>query len=162
MSNDVIISVYHIHHLEFHDRTLHFSVDCKQKVKIWDKLVLMIIWVTLYSVNYKDVIWVKYCTAPERPDTEKFSSFMHSILWTLDNKCGTHIIIIYSPHIIFISNLHISYLYIYMRVCIVFLLLYCTLSIWIFVYYYFYYLCPVAVFLLHCGASVTITNSSYL
>ncbi len=37
-------------------------------------------------------------------------------------------------------------------------LLFCTLPICIFAYYY----CPVAVILLHCRASVTITNSSYV
>ncbi len=75
MSNDVIISVYHIHHLEFHDRTLHFSVDCKQKVKIWDKLVLIhlsnncIVWIIK--------TWSEWSTALHQNDQTR-KSFLPS------------------------------------------------------------------------------------
>ncbi len=59
----------------------------------------------------------------------------------------------------FISVLHISDLYTHN--CLYYILCFCYFVHCLFVYLYIilYYLCPV---LLHCGASVTITNFSYV
>ncbi len=86
---------------------------------------------------------------------------------TLNVEHTTHntIYIIYSSHIlIYISNLHISYLYIHNCLYYILYLLFFTLPILYICIYSFYYLCPVLLlsFLLHCGASVTISNSLYV
>ncbi len=91
---------------------------------------------------------------------------------TLNMEHTTLLYIIYLSHIlIYISNLHIAYLYIhnclyYMLCFVLYLLHFFFLYIAYFVYLYIIILlsvsCPVAVFLLHCDASVTITNSSYV
>ncbi len=64
----------------------------------------------------------------------------------------------------FISNLHISDLYTHN--CLYYILCFCYFVHCLFVYLYIILLlsvsCPVAVILLHCGASVTITNSLYV
>ncbi len=64
----------------------------------------------------------------------------------------------------FISNLHISDLYTHN--CLYYILCFCYFVHCLFVYCILLFLlsvsCPVAVILLHCGASVTITNSSYV
>ncbi len=108
--------------------------------------------------------------APERPDTGTVSFPKQSISWTLDIKRGTHntiihYYIIYSSRILFFSNVyhtgHISDLYTHN--CLYYILFFPILYI---AYLYIILLlsvsCPVAVILLHCGASVTITNSSYV
>ncbi len=89
------------------------------------------------------------------------------VLSPLDIKCGTHnnIYIIYSSHILISHfNLHISDLYTHN--CLYYILCFCYFVHCLFVYLYIILLlsvsCPVAVILLHCGASVTITNSSYV
>ncbi len=86
---------------------------------------------------------------------------------TLNVEHTTHntIYIIYSSHIhIFHFNLHISDLYTHN--CLYYILCFCYFVHCLFVYLYIILLlsvsCPVAVILLHCGASVTITNSSYV
>ncbi len=86
--------------------------------------------------------------APERPDTETVSSLRQSISWTLDIKHGTHntVIQLFIHHTLIFS----------FQICTSDLThncLYCTLCFYHFVH------CPCI--LLHCGASVTITNSSY-
>ncbi len=106
--------------------------------------------------------------APERPDTETVSLPKQSISWSLDIKCGTHNTImqlLFTTHTLFnFSNLHMSYLYTHN--CLYFILCFFYFVHCLFVYLYIVLLlsvfCPVAVILLHCGASVTITNSSYV
>ncbi len=101
---------------------------------------------------------------PERPDTETVSFPKQSISWTLDIKHGTVNTIIQ----LFIHHTHLFFHFKFARqtshiiVCIV----YSVFAILYIAYLYIVILlsvsCPVAVILLHCGASVTITNSSYV
>ncbi len=97
------------------------------------------------------------CT-PDQPDTGTVSSPKQSISWTLGIKHGhtTLLYIIYSLHILifFISNLHIADLY--TQNCLYYILCFCYFVHCLFVYCYF------VVCVLSCGASVTITNSSYV
>ncbi len=86
------------------------------------------------------------------------------------HKHGTHNTIIHylftthTYYFFFISILHISDLYTHN--CLYYILCFCYFVHCLFVYLYIILLlsvsCPVAVILLHCGASVTITNSSYV
>ncbi len=104
-----------------------------------------------------------------RPDTETVSSLRQSISWTLDNKRGTHNTII---HYLFITHTYFSFqiftcqtshIIVYIIYCVIILYIFCTLPICIFVHYSLSFMsCPVSVILLHCGASVRITNSSYV
>ncbi len=85
--------------------------------------------------------------------------------WQLNAEHTTLLYIMLSSHIlIFISNFHISYLYIQnCSILYIVFLLFCTLPICIFVHYSLLSVsCPVAVILLHCGASVTKTNSLFV
>ncbi len=97
-----------------------------------------------------------------------FSCMRQSISWTLDNNVEhtTLLYIIYSSHIhIYISNLHISFLYLHNCWCymLCFLLfLYNVYFVYLYIIILFSVSCPFAVFRLHCGASVTITHSSYV
>ncbi len=103
-----------------------------------------------------------------RPDTGTVSSLKQSISWTLDINVEhtTLLYIIYSPHILFFffSILHISDLYTHN--CLYYILCFCYFVHCLFVYLYIILLLsvssPVAVILLHCGAYVTIANSSYV
>ncbi len=82
---------------------------------------------------------------------------------TINMEHTTLLYIIYSSHIFifFISILHISDLYTHN--CLYYILCFCYFVHCLFVYYSFISVsCPVAVIQLHCGASVTITNSSYV
>ncbi len=117
------------------------------------------------SLNCYRLVDATELWAPERPDTGTVSSLRQSISWTLDIKRGTHntIYIIYSPHILIFSFQFCTYqtcthIYVY--------IIYCVFAILYIAYLYIILLlsvsCPVAVILLHCGASVTITNSSYV
>ncbi len=103
--------------------------------------------------------------APERPDTETVSFPKQSISRILDTKRGTH-----NTIQLFI---HLTYLFFLFQICTCQILthncLYCILCFCHFVHWHLYFcillvycLCPVTVILLHCGASVTITNSSYV
>ncbi len=120
-----------------------------------------------HSLNCYRLVDATELWAPERPDTETVSSLRQSISWTLDNKVEhtTLLYIIYPPHIlIYISNLYISYLYIHN--CLLYIVVvFFFLHYFVYLYIIIFLLsgsCAVAVFLLHCGASVTITNSLYL
>ncbi len=103
--------------------------------------------------------------APERPDTGTVSSLKLSISWTPDIKHGTHNTII---HYLFITHTYFSFQIsdLYTHNCLYYILCFCYFVHCLFVYLYIVLLlsvsCPVAVILLHCGASVTITNSSYV
>ncbi len=78
-------------------------------------------------------------------------SMEHTTLFTL---------FIHHTCLIFNFNFaHIRPVHTQLSILYIVFLLFCTLPICILL---FYYLCPVAVILLHCGASVTITNSSYV
>ncbi len=81
----------------------------------------------------------------------------------IDIKCGTH-------NTIYI--IHHTYLFFSFQICtyqtcthIIVYIIYCVFAILYIAYLYIILLlsvsCPVAVILLHCGASVTRTNSSY-
>ncbi len=113
------------------------------------------VWSTLQSSKHQNGQTQKQFLPPSNPSHEHL---------TLNVEHTTLLYIIYSSHIlIYISNLHISYLYIhnclYYILCFCF---FCTLPI-LYICILFFLLsvsCPVAVFPLHCGASVTITNSS--
>ncbi len=113
--------------------------------------------------------------APERPDTETVSSPKQSISWTLDMEHTTllynyvftthleHTTLLYNylftTHVFFFSFQICTYQTSHITVSIV----YCFSH---FVHLYIVLLlsmsCTFAVLLLHCGASVTITNSSYV
>ncbi len=92
----------------------------------------------------------------------------HSLfeLLPLNVEHTTLLYIIYSSHIL------ISFLICTYHTCtyIIVYIIYCVFAILYIVYFVYYILfflllsvsCPVAVILLHCGASVTITNSSYV
>ncbi len=109
------------------------------------------------SLNYYRLIDATELWAPERPDTETVSSLRQSISWTLDIKRGTHNTT-YSSHILIFISICTFHTCIYIHT----LSIYCVFAILYIVYLYIilYYLCPVI--LLHCGASVTITHSSYV
>ncbi len=119
------------------------------------------------SLNCCGLVEATELWAPERPDTGTVSSLRQSISWTLDIKCKTHntyTLFIHHTYLfsfqictfhLYIHNFlyncvfdisHIAYLYICTLFFIILLLLF-LLSV----------SCPVAVILLHCGASVTIT-----
>ncbi len=111
------------------------------------------------SLNCYRLVDATELWAPERPDTETVSFPKQCISWTRDIKRRTHttlLYIIYSSHIlIFISicTFHTcTYIIVYIVYC-VFDILY--IIILLSVSY------PVAVTLLHCGASVTKSNSLY-
>ncbi len=104
--------------------------------------------------------------APERQGTETVSSLRQSISWTLDNKRGTHNTII---HYLFITHTYFIFkfarhtcTYIIVYIIYIVFFLFCTLPICILFFIIGVLSCPVAVILLHCGASVTIANSSYV
>ncbi len=105
--------------------------------------------------------------APEQPDTETVSFPKQFMSWTLDVKHGTHSTIIqlfiHHTYLFFISNLHMSDL---THNCLYCILYFCHFVYCLFVNLYIVILlsvfCSVAVILLHCWASVTITNSSYV
>ncbi len=83
-----------------------------------------------------------------------FSCMRQSISWTLDNNVEhtTLLYIIYSSHIhIYISNLHISFLYLHNGdvICCVFCF-FCTMSILYICILLFYYLCPVLLLFFGC------------
>ncbi len=119
------------------------------------------------SLNYYHRVDTTELWAPERPDTETVSSPKQSISWTLDIKRGIHNTGIHylftSNTYFFILNLHKSDLTHNCSYCI---LCFCHFVHCLFVYLYIVLLlsvsCHVAVILLHCGASVTITNPSYV
>ncbi len=98
------------------------------------------VWSTLQSSEHQNDQTQKQFLNPSNP----FS-------WKPDIKRGTHntIIQLFIHHILifFISNLYMSDL---THNCLCCILFFCCLS------------CPVTVLLLHCEASVTITNSSYV
>ncbi len=117
-------------------------------------------------LNYFPLVDATELWAPERPDTETVSFPKQSISWTLDTKCGTHNTIIQ----LFIHHAHLFFLF-QMCTCqtcthIIVCIVYCVFAILNIAYLYIVLLlsvsCPVTVILLHCGASVTITNSSYV
>ncbi len=113
--------------------------------------------------------------APERPDTETVSSPKQSISWTLDMEHTSLLYnYVFTTHL---ENTTLLYNYLFtthllffsFQICTSDLThncLYCILCFFHFVHLYIVLLlsvsCPVAVLLLHCGASVTITNSSYV
>ncbi len=92
--------------------------------------------------------------APERPDTGTVSSLRQSILWTLDNNCGTHNTI-YT--LIYLTHLHLHFKFahnipVHTKLSIV-IYLYIQLSIWILLFpiYLFYFILLLSVFLSrHC------------
>ncbi len=101
------------------------------------------------SLNCYRLVNATELWAPERPDTETVSSLKQSISWTLDIKRGTHNTIIlflntYLLHFKFAPNIpvHTNCLFVY-----------CSFVVCV---------CPGAVILLHRGATVTKTNSSYV
>ncbi len=112
------------------------------------------------SLNCYRLVDATELWAPERPDTETVSSLRQFISWTLDINME-HTTHHYSSHLFFISNLHISDLY-----TIIVYIIYCVFAFLYTAYLYIIILssvsCSVSVFLLHCGASITITNSSYV
>ncbi len=117
------------------------------------------------SLNCYRLVDATELWAPERPDTGTVSSLKLYISWTLDIKRGTHehyLHYLFITHTyFFISILHISDLY--THICLYYILCFCHFVHCLFVYYSLLSVsCPVAVILLHCGASVTITNSSYV
>ncbi len=123
-----------------------------------------------HSLNYYCLVDATKLWAPERPDTDTVSFPKQSISWTLDIKRGTHSTIIhylFTTHTyFFISNLHMSDLThkcLYWILChfihCLFVYLYIVLLLYIVLYIVS---CPVTVLLFYCGASVTITNSSYV
>ncbi len=117
-------------------------------------------------LNYFPLVDATELWAPERPDTETVSFPKQSISWTLDPKCGTHNTIIqlfiHDAHLFFLFQMCTCQTCTHIIVCIV----YCVFAILNIAYFYIVLLlsvsCPVTVILLHCGASVTITNSSYV
>ncbi len=120
---------------------------------------------TSNTSNYYRLVDATELWAPERPDTGTVSFHKQSISWTLDIKRGSH------NTIMQLCNHH-TYLFVHFKfahqtcthiiVCIVF----CLFAILYIAYLYSILLlsvsCPVAVILLHWGASVSITNSSYV
>ncbi len=90
------------------------------------------------SLNCYHLVDATALWAPERPDTETVSSLRQSITWTLDIKRGTHNTIIQYLFIthtfFFISNLHISDLY--MHNCLYYILCFCYFVHCLFVYVY--------------------------
>ncbi len=153
----------------------YINIKCKNTIHFctypeWAKGLAKSLWTPHIqhtpSLNCYRLVDATELWAPERPGTGTVSSLRQFISWTLDNNVEhtTLLYIIYSSHIlIYISNWHISYLY--MHNCLYYILCFCffwTLPIlYICILLFLLSLsCPVAVFLLHCGASVTITNSS--
>ncbi len=88
---------------------------------------------------------------------------------TLNMEHTTLLYIIYSSHNLFTFQICTYHTYTYRIVyiiccvlcCIFFISFFCTLPI-LYIIILLSVSCPVSVFLLHCGASVTITNSSYV
>ncbi len=107
------------------------------------------IWSTLQSSQHQNDQAQKQFLPSGNPSHENLT-----VMWNTQHK--TLLYIIYSSHIlIYILNLHIipTYIIVYIIYCI-----FCTLPI-LYICILFFLLCvscPVAVFLLHCGASVTI------
>ncbi len=108
----------------------------------------------------------RYRALSTRMTRHRNSFFPQEVIsWTLDNNVEhTTLFTLFIHHHTYISfqfaisDLYTHNVYIYMCFCF---FLNC-----LFVYFVYYSLlsvsCPVAVILLHCGASVTITNSSYV
>ncbi len=120
------------------------------------------LWPLTPSLNCYRLVDATELWASERPDTETVSSLRQSISWTLDIKRGTHIkhyytLLIHHTFLFFISNFHMSDL---THNCLYYKLCFCFFVHCLFVYYSLVSVsCPVSVILLHCGASVRITNS---
>ncbi len=112
------------------------------------------------SLNCCRLIDATELWSPERSDTGTVSSPKQSISWTLDIKRGTHNTII---HYLFITHTYFSFQICTYQTCthMIVYIIYCVFVNCLFVYYSFI-ICRVAVILLHCGASVTITNSLYV
>ncbi len=114
------------------------------------------------SLNCYRLVDATELWASERPDTGTVSSLRQSISRTLDNKRGTHNTILhylFITHTCFHFNLHISYLFIHN--CLYYILCFCFFVhylLYIFTLFLLSVSCAVAV----AGASVTITNSSYV
>ncbi len=113
------------------------------------------------SLNCYRLVHTTDLWAPEWPDTGTISFLKQSISRTLDIKRRKHNIIIHYLIITNTSNLHTVDLYTHHF--LYYILCFCYFVHCLFVYLYIIILssvsCPVAVILLHCGASVTITNS---
>ncbi len=98
--------------------------------------------------------------APERPDTETVSFPKQSISWTPDIKHETHTTII---HYLFITHTYFSFQICTYQTCTHIIVYIIYFVHCLFVYYSLLSVsCPVAAILLHCRASVSITNSSYV
>ncbi len=149
---------------------LYLSRVSKRLVKsLWTPLIQHTPSLNCYRLVDATELW-----APERPDTGTVSSLRQYTSWTLNNKSGTHnynTLSIHHTHLFYfyflISNLHILDLYIHSCIySIYYILCFCCFVHCLFGYLYIILLlfvsCPVAVFLLHCGASVTTTNSLYV
>ncbi len=117
------------------------------------------------SLNCYHLVDATELWAPEWPDTGTVSFPKQSISWTLDIKRGTHNTII---HYLFITHTYFSFQICTYQTCthIIVYIIYCVFAILYIAYLYIIILwsvsSPVAVILLHCGASVTITNSLYV
>ncbi len=114
------------------------------------------------SLNCYRLVDATELWAPERPDTETVSFLRQSISWTLDIKRGTHNTIIQ----LFIHHTHLFFSF---QICTCQTSHNCRYCIGLLCFCHILYIvlllsvsCPVAVTLSHCGAPVTITNSSYV
>ncbi len=115
------------------------------------------------SLNYYCLVDATELWAPERPDTGTVSSLRQSISWTLGNN-GKHTTLLYIIYHTYLFTFQIctyytcTYIIVYIIYCVC---AFCTLPV-LYIFILLFVLsvsCPVVVFLLHCGASVTIRNS---
>ncbi len=143
---------------------------CIYKLMFYIHLIKYLFYISEYKamleMSIKQCRKAKY-KAMSLSDTGTVSSLRLSISWTLTLTWNTqhylHYLFITHTYF-FISILHISDLYTHN--CLYYIFSFCYFVHCLFVYLYIIILlsvsCPVAVFLLHCGASVTITNSLYV
>ncbi len=117
-------------------------------------LCTVTVWSTLQSSEHQNDQTQEQFLPSGYPSHEHLTlSMEHTTLFTL--------FIHHTYFFFFISNLHISELYTHNF--LYYILCFCYFVHSLFVYYSLLSVsCPVAVILLHCGASVTITNSSYV
>ncbi len=137
----------------------------------WAKGLVKSLWTTLTSSTlplWTVTVWSMLQSSEHQNDQtqEQFlpsGNPSHEHL-TINAEHTTLLYIIYSPHL---------FLFFFIQICtyqtcthIIVYILYCVFAVLYIAYLYIILLlsvsCPVAVFLLHCGASVTITNSSYV
>ncbi len=134
----------------------------------WGKIFVKSLWTSPIQwtpyLNCYHLVDSTELWAPERPDTRTVSFPKQSISWTLDIKHGAdntimELFIHHTYFKIFFFFLFAHQTCTHIIVYIVFLL-FCTLSICVLLFCCLS--CPVVVILLHCRASVTITNALYV